>query len=78
MTEVLKGQVALITGGARGIGRATAMKLARAGADIAIIYFNSSDEAEIVIAEIKALGRRAVAIQANVADHASIPPPAAE
>lgn len=72
MTAALENQVALITGGARGIGRATALKLARAGADIAIVYFNSSDEAAIVVSEIKALGRRAVAIQANVADHSSV------
>lgn len=72
MTEVLKGQVALITGGARGIGRATALKLARCGADIAVVYFNSSDEADKVVKEIKSLGRRAIAIQANVADHASV------
>ncbi|MDF1826699.1 MAG: enoyl-[acyl-carrier-protein] reductase FabL [Legionellaceae bacterium] len=73
MSELLlANRVALITGGARGIGRATALKLARAGADIAIVYFNSSDEADLVVKEIEALGRRAVAFQANVADHASV------
>lgn len=65
-------KVALITGGARGIGKATALKLARNGADIAIVYYNSSDEAQILVEEIKALGRKAVAIQANVADQQSV------
>lgn len=66
------GKVALITGGARGIGRASALKLAKAGADIAIVYFNSSDEAEKVVGEIEALGRRAIAIRGNVADETSV------
>lgn len=65
-------KVALITGGARGIGKATALKFARNGADIAIVYYNSSDEAQILVEEINALGRKAVAIQANVADHQSV------
>lgn len=72
MNQILANKVALITGGARGIGRATALKLARAGADIAIVYYNSSDEAMVLVDEIKALGRKAYAIQANVADHQSV------
>lgn len=66
------GKVALITGGARGIGRATALKLAEEKASIAIVYYNSSDAAETLVAEIVALGGQAVAIQANVADHLSV------
>lgn len=72
MSLVLANKVALITGGARGIGRATALKLAEAGCDIAIVYYNSSDEASLLVEEITRLGRKAVAIQANVADHSSV------
>lgn len=72
MNLVLANKVALITGGARGIGKATALKLARAGCDVAIVYYNSSDEAALLVDEIKSLGRHAVAFQANVADHQSV------
>lgn len=72
MSLIFLNKVALITGGARGIGKATALKLANAGCDIAIVYYNSSDEALLLVDEIKALGRRAVAFQANVADHQSV------
>lgn len=72
MSQVLANKVALITGGARGIGKASALKLAKSGCDIAIVYYNSSDEAAALINEIQSLGRRAIAIQANVADHQSV------
>ncbi len=72
MSLVFTGKVALITGGARGIGKATALKLAKNGADIAIVYYNSSDEAKILVEEIQNLGRQAIAIQANVADEKSV------
>jgi len=66
MSAALAGKVALVTGAARGIGRATALKLARAGCDIAANYYNSGEQAEALCNEVRALGRRAVAIQGSV------------
>ena len=66
MTGALQGQVALVTGAARGIGRAIAYKLGTAGADVAVNYYNSHDEAEALCTELRALGRRAFAIQGSV------------
>jgi enoyl-[acyl-carrier protein] reductase III len=66
MTRPLQGQVALVTGAARGIGRAVASKLASEGADVAVNYYNSHDEAEALCVELRALGRRACAIQGSV------------
>jgi 3-oxoacyl-[acyl-carrier protein] reductase len=54
----LTGQVALITGGSRGIGRAAALLLARAGADVALTFHSRADQAEAVAREIQTLGRR--------------------
>lgn len=68
----LSGKVALVTGGSRGIGAAIAKHLARDGADVAITYVSSPDKANAVVAEIKSVGRRGVAIQADSADAAAI------
>ena len=68
MTHTLSGKVALVTGGARGIGRATALKLASAGCDIAINYYNSHAEAAAVCDQVQSLGRQAIAIQGSVGD----------
>jgi enoyl-[acyl-carrier protein] reductase III len=68
MSEPLLGKIALVTGGTRGIGRAVALKLASAGSDVAIVYHNSHEEAEAVCGAIRNLGRRALAMQADVGD----------
>jgi 3-oxoacyl-[acyl-carrier protein] reductase len=61
-------RVALITGGSRGIGAAIATRLAADGTDIAITYHSNADGAEKVLAEVRALGRRGIAIAADSAD----------
>ena len=63
---VLIGKVALVTGGSRGIGAASAVALARAGCDVAVNYLRTADDAAAVVREIEALGRRAVSVQADV------------
>jgi len=63
----ISGRVALVTGGSRGIGRAVALALAEAGADVAVNYHRNREAAEEVAAAIARLGRRAVAIAADVA-----------
>ncbi|MEV6177764.1 SDR family oxidoreductase [Streptomyces sp. NPDC052016] len=64
----LDGKVALVTGGSRGIGAATALRLAREGADVALTYVNGKEAAEGVVRSVEALGRRAVALRADCAD----------
>ena len=68
MSASLRGRRALVTGGSRGIGAAIVRRLAREGADVALTYVSSPDEAEKVAASARGLGVRAVAIQADSAD----------
>jgi NAD(P)-dependent dehydrogenase (short-subunit alcohol dehydrogenase family) len=68
----LQGKSAFVTGGSRGIGRAIALALAEAGADVAFSYREQKGEADKVSREIAALGRRALALPMDVTDRSSI------
>jgi enoyl-[acyl-carrier protein] reductase III len=64
----LTGRIALVTGSSRGIGRACAIRLAEAGADVVINYLTSQAAAMEVASQINALGRRAIVIKADVSE----------
>jgi 3-oxoacyl-[acyl-carrier protein] reductase len=70
----LQGKVALVTGASKGIGAGIARELAARGAAVAVNYSGSKAAAEKVVAEIKANGGKAIAVQANVADPDAIGP----
>ena len=67
-----RNQVAVVTGGARGLGRATARLLARRGAAVCVNYAVHAEEAEAAVDEIAAAGGRAIALGADVADSAAL------
>src|ERR1051326_2416751 len=68
----LQDEIALVTGGGRGIGRATSLALAREGAGVVVNYSRSREEAEAAVAQIEAAGGRALAVQADVSDAAQV------
>jgi len=68
----LEGQVALVTGAAKRIGRSIALRLAADGANVVVNYSTSEEEAESVVREVKALGRKAIAIRADVSRRAEV------
>jgi len=65
-------QVALVTGGSRGIGRAIVQRLAREGASVCVNYLNRADDAETLVGDIIDNGGRAIAVAADVADDAAV------
>jgi 3-oxoacyl-[acyl-carrier protein] reductase len=68
----LEGRTALVTGGSRGLGRAIARRLARAGAAVGVNYREQADAAEEVVSEMRACGGRALAVRADVGDPAQV------
>ncbi len=64
----MENKVALVTGASRGIGHACALKLAECGYDIAVNYVSNEAKAEEAVAEIKKLGRNAIAVKADTSD----------
>ena len=72
MNAPLQGRVALVTGAAKRIGRAVALHLASEGADVAVHYNRSADEARETVAEIETLGRKGIPLQADLCNVAEI------
>src|SRR5271166_6366271 len=72
MDKPLKGKTALVTGAARRLGRASALALAEAGADLAITFLHSAREARETVVDLSARGGRAFALRCDVTDEASV------
>src|SRR2546423_7432716 len=72
MAKLLQGKSVLITGGARRLGRAIALRLAKAGADIAITFHNSAREAQGTVIDLSSFGVRAVALHCDITDEKSV------
>ena len=66
-------RITVITGASRGLGRNTALSIVRHGGDVVITYRDNRDEAKAVVAEIEALGRKAVALPLDVGDMDALP-----
>ncbi|MER7421034.1 SDR family oxidoreductase [Micromonospora peucetia] len=72
MNNELDGKVALVTGGGRGIGAAVALRLAQGGADVALTFERNQQRADDMVDQIKAAGRRAIAVQSDSADPGAV------
>lgn len=68
----LEGQIALVTGGSRSIGRAIALGFAREGADVAVNFVSNKEAAQSVVGEIEALGRRGLAVKADTSNRIEV------
>lgn len=66
-------KITLVTGGSRGLGRSTVQSIARRGGDVVLTYQSRADEAEAAVAEIEALGRKAIAFQLDTGEIAAFP-----
>ena len=67
-------KIAIVTGASRGLGRNTALNIARKGGDVVVTYQSRAEDAQAVVAEIQAMGRKAIALQLDTGDIASFAP----